>query len=367
MFQKDKARNAVCDNLIQPPLSLSWKTELKNSRVMLSSPLVKDKILYLAIQNENEPGGSIVAMNAITGKIIRSVKTRLWINHTPAIYHQTLYATDMGGRIYAYSIPELKLRWHYDLDNGLSHWIYSAPVVDAGKLYAGNAGRFVCLDVETGVLIWEKKYGADWVSSWATPSLANDTLYFGAIWNEESCYTVDIKSGEIIWSYKTNGLHTAPVPYKDAVYIADVDGKLAALDINTGQELWATQLNKTWSFTTPVISNGMVITASGNGTIYAVDTETRTVRWQVRTGEGLLRMSPYEANNATIFSSPVIAGKIVYIGGSDGNFYTLDILTGNVIWKQDFDSPIVSTVAIAGNTIYVVSMDGTVYAFCGRQ
>jgi outer membrane protein assembly factor BamB len=367
MFQKDQSRNAVSANLILPPLTLSWKTELKNTRVMLSSPLVKDKILYLAVQNENEPGGSIVAINAVTGKILRSVKTRLWVNHTPAIYHQTLYAVDMGGQIYAYSIPKLKLRWYYDLDDGSSHWIYSAPVVDNSRVYAGNAGKFACLDAETGVPLWEKKYGSDWVSSWATPSIANNTLFFGAIWNEESCYALDIKSGDIIWSYMTTGLHTVPVPYKNSLYISDVAGKLIALDINSGQERWLTQIDKSWALTTPVISNGMVIAASGKGIIYAVDTATGTVRWQVHAGEGLLRMSIYQSNNAAIFSSPVISGKIVYIGSSDGNFYAIDILTGNVVWKQDFESPIVSSPAIAGNTVYVVTMDGTVYAFCGRQ
>lgn len=367
MFQKDKARNAVSENIIHPPLSLAWKAKLKNSRVMLSSALVKDKILYLTVQNENEPGGSIVAMNAITGKILRSVKTRLWVNHTPAIYNQTLFATDIGGRTYAFSIPDLKLRWQYDLDNGLSHWIYSAPVVDNGNLYTGNAGKFCCLIAETGKPIWEKKYGSDWVSSWATPSIANDTLYFGAIWNDQNCYAVNAKSGEIIWSYKTNGLHTAPIPYKNKLYIADVDGKLAALDISAGQELWTMQMDKYWSLTTPAISNGMVITASGKGTIYAVDAETGTLRWQFRAGEALLRMSPYQDNYATIFSSPLISGKIVYIGGSDGNFYAIDLLTGNVVWKQDFDNPVVSTPAISGNNIYLVTLDGTIYAFCGSD
>ncbi|MFB3896690.1 MAG: PQQ-binding-like beta-propeller repeat protein [bacterium] len=367
MFQKDPSRNAISENLISPPLSLSWKTELKNSRVMLSSPLVKDKMLYLAIQNENEIGGSIVAINAVTGKIMKTAKTRLWINHTPAIYHQTLYTVDMGGRIYAFSLPALNLRWSYDLDDGRSHWIYSAPVVDAGRVYAGNAGKFVCLDAETGTPIWDKRYGSDWVSSWVTPSIANDTMYFGAIWNEENCFAADIKSGEILWNYKTGGVHTAPVPYKNTVYVSDANGKLSALDINTGQEIWATQLDKSWILSTPAISNGMIIAASGKGTIYAVDTTTGTIRWQVHGGEGILRMSIYQSNNYAIFSSPVISGKTVYIGSSDGYLYAIDILTGNVVWKQDFDSPIVSTPAIAGNTVYVVTIDGTVYAFCGRQ
>lgn len=367
MFQKDKSRNAVSTNIIRPPLTLSWKTELKNRRVMLSSPLVKDKMLYLAVQNEKELGGSIVAMNAVTGKIMKTTPTRLWVNHTPAIYQQTLFAVDMGGRIYAYSLPGLNRRWSYDLDDGLSHWIYSAPVVENGRVYAGNAGRFVCLDTETGKLIWNKVYGVDWVSSWVSPSMANDTLFFGAIWNEESCYAVDIKSSDMIWNFKTLGLQTAPVPFENTLYISDVTGELIALDINSGQEIWSIQPDKSWSLTTPVISNGMVIAATGRGTVFAADTATGAIRWQVNAGEGIFRMSPYRASNATIFSSPVVSGKIVYIGGSDGNLYAIDILTGIIIWKQDFESPIVSTPAIAGNTIYVVTMDGTVHAFCGRQ
>jgi outer membrane protein assembly factor BamB/predicted phosphodiesterase len=367
MFKKDKTRNAVSENILQPPVVLCWRTELKNSRVMFSSPLVKNKILYLAAQNENEPGGRIIAVNTLTGKIIRTAKTRLAVTHTPVINKTTLFAADIGGRIYAFSIPNLQLRWQYDLDDGLSHWIYSAPVVDTGKLYAGNAGKFVCLDAESGKMLWEKQYGSDWVSSWATPSIADDTLFFGAIWNDKNCYAVDANTGEVIWSYKCSGLHTAPVPYQNKLYIADVDGKLAALDIHTGKELWLFQMDKAWSLTTPTRANDMIIAASGKGTVYAVDAETGSLRWQFRAGESLLRMSPYQANYATIFSSPVVSGKIVYIGASDGNFYALDLLTGNLIGKQDFDSPIVSTPAISGNTLYLVTFNGTIYAFCGRQ
>ncbi|MDI6782812.1 MAG: PQQ-binding-like beta-propeller repeat protein [bacterium] len=366
MFKQDASRNAVSENVILPPLGLCWKTKLVDARVMLSSPLVNDKILYLAVQNEKELGGRIIAFNAITGKILRSAKTRLTINHTPVLAQKTLFAIDIGGRIYAVAIPGMQLKWSYDLDDGLSHWIYSTPLVDNGKLYAGNAGKFVCLDAETGTLLWEKTYGSDWISSWATPSIANDTIYFGAVWNEQNCFALNAKTGEIIWSYKCNGLHTAPVPYQNKLYVADIAGKLAALDINNGKELWSFAMDKAWSLTTPTIANGLVIAASGKGTVYAVDAESGALRWQFRAGESLLRMSPYQANYATIFSSPVVSGKIVYLGGSDGNFYALDLLTGNRVWKQDFESPLLSTPAISGNTLYVVTLDGTIYAFCGR-
>ncbi|MCX7919902.1 MAG: PQQ-binding-like beta-propeller repeat protein [bacterium] len=367
-FKKDNVRIGTSENVLTtPPLALCWKTELKNSQVMLSSPVIKDKMLYLAVKNKSGTGGRIIAINAISGKQIRSAPTRLPVNHTPAISNDMLYATDMGGRIYAFSLPNLQLQWSYDLDDGFSHWIYSAPVVAGNRLYTGNAGKFVCLDAIAGSLIWEKKYGSDWVSSWTTPSVANDTLYFGAIWNEKNCCAIDAQTGEIIWSYKCSGLHTAPVVYNGKIYIADIDGNLTAIDSNSGQKRWSFAMDKSWSLTTPSIAYGLVVSASGKGTVYALDAETGQLHWQFRTNDSLLRMSPYQPNYATIFSSPVISGKTVYIGASDGNFYALDINSGNLVWKQDFDIPILSTPAISGNTLYLASMDGVLYAFCSRQ
>jgi outer membrane protein assembly factor BamB len=72
---------------------------------------------------------------------------------------------------------------------------------------------------------------------------------------------------------------------------------------------------------------------------------------------------PYKRGEATVTSSPVIVGEIVYFGASDGYFYALEVNSGSMVWRYRLGVPIASTAAVSGNAILVAAWDGTVYAF----
>lgn len=64
---------------------------------------------------------------------------------------------------------------------------------------------------------------------------------------------------------------------------------------------------------------------------------------------------------------PVTSADRLFIGSEHGNFYAIDLATGNRIWKypQGADNhigPIVSTAGVGQNCVYIASMDGRIYA-----
>ena len=63
-----------------------------------------------------------------------------------------------------------------------------------------------------------------------------------------------------------------------------------------------------------------------------------------------------------IQSSPAIADGMIYVGGSSGNLYALDALTGEKVWQHSTGSYIRSSVSITNGIIYVGTLDGTIYA-----
>lgn len=63
-----------------------------------------------------------------------------------------------------------------------------------------------------------------------------------------------------------------------------------------------------------------------------------------------------------IYSSPTVAGGIVYVGSRDGNFYALDSKTGQEKWRFETGNAVRSSSAIAKGVVYFGSHDGSLYA-----
>jgi eukaryotic-like serine/threonine-protein kinase len=73
------------------------------------------------------------------------------------------------------------------------------------------------------------------------------------------------------------------------------------------------------------------------------------LKWKFETGSPL-------------FSSPVVSGETVYIGGLDSLLHAIDIATGKEIWKFRTNGEIRSDVCVSDDRIYLNGGDGLLYA-----
>lgn len=77
--------------------------------------------------------------------------------------------------------------------------------------------------------------------------------------------------------------------------------------------------------------------------------EITHVRWEFKTG-------------GRIFSSPVVADGMVFVGSNDHFLYAIDAETGREVWKFATGANVNSTPAVAQGRVYVLSLDGNAYA-----
>ena len=68
--------------------------------------------------------------------------------------------------------------------------------------------------------------------------------------------------------------------------------------------------------------------------------------------------------SATIETSAVWAGDIVYVAASDGTVYGINKEDGKVVWKHATGAPMFGSVALSGNALVVSDFGGNVYLFC---
>jgi eukaryotic-like serine/threonine-protein kinase len=135
------------------------------------------------------------------------------------------------------------------------------------------------------------------------------------------------------------------------VYFATSDtGLLHALEAKTGAPLFSLDFKHWPMFSSPSIAGETLYIGSHQGSLNGIDLKTQRVAWTFETEDSKKNGPTYTKPDGTpnyeaaffdffyddmvsgvqkmmvvgaIFSSPVVAGNIVYVGSTDGNVYAL--------------------------------------------
>lgn len=125
----------------------------------------------------------------------------------------------------------------------------------------------------------------------------------------------------------------------------------------SGRLKWSVSLDAL-SLTAPVVADGTIYLATGDGRALALNAATGAQQWQREVG------SPAD-------SSPALAGDSLYLALRDRRLLALDRATGEAMWTFVADGPLVAPPAVMRGVVYVVSaVDGrlmAVDATAGRE
>jgi outer membrane protein assembly factor BamB len=135
-----------------------------------------------------------------------------------------------------------------------------------------------------------------------------------------------------------------------AVYIANRDKTLRALDIHTGKQRWQVTAADIMT-ATPALYRDLVLFAAYDGKVQAVSAKDGTPRWT------------YDAKLA-VAGDLTVSGDRVLLGSRSYDLIALDARTGRELWKHYYwFSWIESPPAVRDGVVYTGSSDAThVYA-----
>ena len=117
-------------------------------------------------------------------------------------------------------------------------------------------------------------------------------------------------------------------------------------------------LTKKWTyqaegtvFSSPVVAGGVVYVGCSCSYLYALDAATGAKKWAYWTG------------GSQVTDSPAVVGGVVYFSSDDGTLHALDAATGMIKWAYQTRGPIGnSSPTVVGGVVYFGSWDGNVYA-----
>jgi outer membrane protein assembly factor BamB len=112
-----------------------------------------------------------------------------------------------------------------------------------------------------------------------------------------------------------------PIVAYGHAYIGIMNGKLHAIDAETGSIAWTYQAGGAISHT-PAAGEGKIFFGTEDHRIYALNAQTGQLIWVYETG-------------GPVQSSPVVHDQTVYIGSFDHYLYALDTETGQLRWRYD--------------------------------
>ena len=112
--------------------------------------------------------------------------------------------------------------------------------------------------------------------------------------------------------------------------------------------LWKFETDDT-IYSSPTVAGGIVYFGNGSGNFYALDAKTGGKKWT------------FKAGNA-IESSAAVGEGVVYLGSWDGFLYALDAATGQPRWKFKTGGPITSSPVLTDGVVYFGSADAKLYA-----
>ncbi len=233
---------------------------------------------------------------------------------TPALGDGVVFVPTWEGTFYALDKETGAVRWSYEADGEL----VGDAAFSHGTVYFGcSSGRVYALKGESGDLRWRPFETDD--SVWSAPALTKvgDVLYVTSL--DGRLYALNAETGEELWSFETDaGIAAGPVVAGDSstVYVGGFDSRLRAIDTAEHRERWSVQADN-WFWAEPLLEDGTLYAASLDGKVRAVDSGTGEPRWPM----------PF-STAGPIKSAPVMADGLLVVVDKDGNVYAIDPATG---------------------------------------
>lgn len=350
------------------PLRMAWSTNV-GANLYMTSPLIHKGKVYVASVDENLQGKAhVYALDGTDGRLLWSYQVRNSVKNTIAIDNDIVFAQDAQGYLYAIDAETGRLRWEKHMPvNGLPALI-GGLVAENGVVYAGTGKALGAYETTTGKLLWKNEGWNQGEGATSTLTLGNGLLIGSAQWS--ALHGNDAETGKHLWRRSDNGLRhrgSSPAMHGSLLYLLS-EKSFFIMEASTGRVVARKALPYNVDVTsTPLLTDSEIIFGSAQNGLIALDNETLEEKWTCPIGDALIYTSPYtRQSSATIETSPVLAGKTVFVTASDGTLYAVDKSNGQIQWKHSTGAPIFGSVAMSGNAVVISDFGGNVYMFCGQ-
>ncbi len=290
----------------------AWNSEI--DRLISTGPgLGNDGQLYLGTTE-----GEVMALSAEDGQQRWSTRVSSEVLAAPRYSQGVVVVRTGDGKLFGLDAASGKRLWVYDrTEPALTLRGASAPLLSEALVVAGfDSGHLVALNLHTGKLSWDMRV--------VLPSGRSDLERM-----------VDIDS--------------EPQLYQGVAYIAAYQGKVAAIELESGQTLWTRDLS---SYAGMGLGEGEIYLTGSDSAVWALDRFSGDTVWTQKALKGRLS------------TAPASLGPYLVVGDQEGYLHWLSRSDGQLLaFVQVDESRILAPPVTANGTVIVYSADGRLAAY----
>jgi len=251
----------------------------------------------------------------------------------------------------------LHLAWSRHIADG-GGYVFS-PWVDAGSVYvAGHDGAVARLHLADGKTQWRIDAGQKLTGG---VGVGAGRVVVGTGNGEVLAFDED--SGKPAWRAPASSeVLSAPRVSRGLVVVRTEDNRVTAYDAANGKVKWfyehATPALTVWNHAGVLVDRGAVFAGYGGGKLAAIDVASGNLGWETNVA------IPHGATEieriADITSNPVTDNRHVYAVTYQGRAACLDARSGNIVWARKMSS--IAGLAVDNRNVYISEANGDVVA-----
>ena len=263
--------------------------------------------------------GDVVALAGTDGAIAWRARVSSEVLSTPAVGERIVVVRTIDGKLFG-----------LDTANGERIWVYdrtvpvltlrgtSSPVIAGDVVIAGfDSGRLVAVLLADGRLAWESRVATPTgrtelerlVDIDADPVVSDDVVY--AATSQGPVAAFDLYTGRLLWQQDLAS--HAGIGAGRLLYVTDDEGRVWALDRDSGAWRWRQDGLKWRGATRPAEIGEYVVVADFEGYVHWLSIDDGRFVARARTG------------GSAVTASPVATGTTVYVLGANGSLTALTL------------------------------------------
>lgn len=351
-------------------LSKAWSNSVSGSSKsarLLAGPIVSSGRLFVL-----DTDYDLHAYDAKTGKsiwkrsILRDKQEGQGFGGGVSVQDNRIYVTNGYGEAAALDFDTGNVIWR----RRIAGPIRSAPTVLEGRVFVSTIdNQVITLSAENGSLQW---YHTGFLEAAAllggsAPAVEGDTAVVP--YSSGELFALRVENGRQSWQdtlasvrhgENLTGLadiRGLPVVADGVAYAISHSGRMAAVDIRSGQRVWEQDVG---GITTPSVIGDWVFVTTNDSQVVALTRKDGRIRWisQLQQWE-----DDKDKEDPVLWTGPVTAGGRLVLANNQGQLVELSVTDGKVIKKTALPAATLQAPVVAGETLYVLTEDGDLVAY----
>lgn len=279
-----------------------------------AGPVVTESLILLGTRD-----GRVVALDRESRETRWDSGVTSEVLALPAVDGDTVAVLTNDGRVFALRTESGARRWLYDRTMPpLTLRGTSRPVITTNRVYVGlPSGLIVALNREDGSRVWEARAGVARGSSdiermrdvMATPVIYQGMLH--AVAYQGDVISLDPGRGSTDWSRPLSSSAGLAVD-RERVYVTEANGRIWALDRDSGAAVWRQDDTEGLRATAPVLHEDKVLIADDRGGLTWLDARDGSILARSLIGDDPISQTPVVTEHGLIVLNDV--GRLYRVG-----------------------------------------------------